>query len=78
MNGIYRKIDKLGRIVLPMNYRKALGLEGEATVSLCVHGDQITVRGIDQACKLCGSIRDVSKKLRVCADCIKSIRDASL
>ena len=42
MQTISRKIDKLGRIVLPMDYRKALGLEGEVRVVLGINGNTIT------------------------------------
>ena len=42
MQTISRKIDKLGRIVLPMDYRKALGLEGEVRVVLGINGNAIT------------------------------------
>ena len=42
MQTISRKIDKLGRIVLHMDYRKALGLEGEVRVVLGINGNAIT------------------------------------
>ena len=77
MNIISRKIDKLGRIVLPMDFRKALGLEGEAEVVLGINGNAITVSGIDTACRLCGSIREVSRHLRVCSECIRIIRESN-
>jgi transcriptional pleiotropic regulator of transition state genes len=75
MNIVSRKIDKLGRIVLPMDFRKALGLEGEAEVVLGINGNAITVKGVDTSCKLCGSMVEVSKSLRVCSECIRKIRE---
>lgn len=73
MEVIERRIDKLGRIVLPMDFRKALGLEGEVTVALGISGDSITVRSAETACKLCGSKEDVSE-LWVCSSCVRKIK----
>ena len=75
MNIISRKIDKLGRIVLPMDFRKALGLEGEAKVVLGINENAITVKGVDTSCRLCGSTLEISKRLRVCSECIRKIRE---
>ena len=52
MDIISRKIDKLGRIVLPMDFRKALGLEGEAEVVLSIRGNAITVKGAKRVCQI--------------------------
>lgn len=75
MEVVERKIDKLGRIVLPVDFRKALGLEGEAEVLLGISGGAITVRGVDTACKLCGSVQNVSKHLKICSYCIVKIKN---
>ena len=74
MNVVERKIDKLGRIVLPMDFRKALGLEGEAGVVLEISGDTITVRGADASCRLCGSLNNVSESLKICSHCVRKIK----
>ncbi len=71
---IQRKIDRLGRIVLPMDFRKALGLEGEAEVVIGLCGDTITVKGKETFCKLCGT-RVAISELKVCGDCIGRIRE---
>ena len=75
MNIVERRIDRLGRIVLPMDFRKALGLEGEAEVVLGISGDTITVRGANGACRLCGSANEVSDTLKICSACIRKIKD---
>lgn len=73
MNIVERKIDKLGRIVLPMDFRKALGLEGEATVIIGMNDNAITVKSADTACRLCGSAHEVSGHLKICSECIAKI-----
>lgn len=75
MDIVYRKIDKLGRIVLPIDFRKALGLEVDAEVILGINGNTITVKGADCSCKLCGAMVEVSKRLLVCSECIRRIRE---
>lgn len=76
MESVSRKIDKLGRIVLPMDFRKALGLEGEAEVLLGINGNTITVKGIDTTCRLCGCSGNISHStLGVCYDCIRKIKE---
>ena len=76
MNIVSRKIDKLGRIVLPMDFRKVLGLEGEAEVVLGINENTITVKGVDTACRLCGSSEEVSE-LKVCSSCMRKIKQIS-
>ena len=72
---VERRIDKLGRIVLPMHFRKALGLEGEADVVLDICGNTIVIKGADTACRLCGSTHKVSKHLKICSECITKIKN---
>ena len=74
MEIVERKIDRLGRIVLPMDFRRALGLEGEAVVILGIRGDTITVRGIDTSCRLCGSSSEVLGSLKICSACVRKIK----
>lgn len=78
MELVARKIDKLGRIVLPMDFRKALGLEGEAEVVIGVIGNTITVKGAESTCRLCGSAQNVSKQLKICSGCIAKIKSDNL
>ncbi|MBQ8341517.1 MAG: AbrB family transcriptional regulator [Clostridia bacterium] len=74
METAVRKIDKLGRIVLPMDFRKALGLEGEAEVVIGIKGNTITVKGTKTLCLACGSAKNVSKHFKICSDCIMKIK----
>ena len=74
MNIVSRKIDKLGRMVLPMDFRKVLGHEGEADVVLGINDNSITVRKGDASCKLCYPVIEVTKSLGICSECIKRIK----
>jgi len=76
MKNVSRKIDKLGRIVLPMDFRRALGLEGEARVFLNISGSTITIRSASGTCKLCGSLRMATNGFELCEECYQMIRKA--
>ena len=70
--GIVRKVDELGRIVLPIEMRRTLDIAEKDTLEVYVEGDSIILRKYQDACVLCDSVRDlVSYKGRcVCQDCI--------
>ena len=78
MNVVQRRIDKLGRIVLPMDFRRALGLLGEAEVAILINGNTISVRSADAACRLCGSDGEISKDFGICSKCIEIIKNNEL
>ena len=75
MNAIVRKVDKLARIVLPMNYRRALELSADSEVLLGINDGVITVKPCYEACKLCGSRDGVNDEVSLCTDCIGRIKD---
>ena len=70
--GIVRKVDELGRIVLPIEMRRTLDIAEKDTLEVYVEGDSIILRKYQDACVFCDSVRDlVSYKGRcVCQDCI--------
>lgn len=54
--GIVRKVDELGRIVLPIEMRRALALEERSTVNLTLLADgRILLENADRCCRLCHS-----------------------
>ena len=70
--GIVRKVDELGRIVLPIEMRRTLDIAEKDPPPPPVEGDSIILRKYQDACVFCDSVRDlVSYKGRcVCQDCI--------
>lgn len=74
MQIVARKIDKLGRIVLPMDFRKALGLGIEAEVILGIEGRAITVKSAHTACKLCGTEQQPLNGMGICCACTAKIK----
>jgi len=57
--GIVRRIDELGRIVLPMELRKTLGIVERDPLEIFVDDDKIILRRYDPACTFTGSAVDL-------------------
>lgn len=73
--GIVRKLDNLGRIVLPIELRKTLKLADNDAVEIFTEGDNIILRKYETSCVFCGSTKNTStfKDRCVCQKCIEKI-----
>ncbi len=74
--GIVRKLDSLGRIVLPKELRTSLNLKNRDSMEIFVDGKDIILRKYQPACIFCGSDKDtfeISGKI-LCRKCIEDIR----
>ncbi len=73
--GIVRHVDDLGRIVIPMELRRTLGIKVKDPISILVDGDRIILQKHRDVCAICGSPEDIRqvKERAVCADCIQTI-----
>ncbi len=74
--GIIRNIDELGRIVVPKEIRKKLGIEKNDPVEIYVEGDKIILMKYSPVCHFCGSAEDVQdfKGKKICSHCIDEIK----
>ena len=73
--GIVRKLDELGRIVLPIEMRRTFNLAEKDAVEIYVEGDTIILKKHQPNCILCGEAKnliDYKGKL-VCKSCVKSL-----
>lgn len=73
--GIVRKVDELGRIVLPIELRRTLDIAEKDAVEIYVDGDAVVLRKYDPSCVFCGSSRNIKpyKGKNVCSDCAKQL-----
>ena len=65
-----RQVDKLGRIVIPMELRRKYGLVEGARVEFLDDGEGINVRPSDPFCKVCRSRISEGATLPLCDRCI--------
>lgn len=73
--GIVRRIDEVGRIVIPMEIRKSLSIDTRDPVEIFVDSNQIILRKYEPACIFCGGADDVRdfKGRIVCKKCAKEL-----
>lgn len=71
--GIIRKVDDLGRIVLPIELRRTLDIAERDEVEIYMENDRIILQKFEPACIFCGSSRNLVyyRRKNVCRDCIR-------
>jgi transcriptional pleiotropic regulator of transition state genes len=69
--GIVRKIDELGRIVLPIEIRNQMGMENKDGIEIFVDENNIILKKYHPACIFCGNTNNVTyfKDKLVCEEC---------
>ncbi len=75
--GIVRKVDELGRIVLPIELRRTLGIEEKDCIEIFVDGESIILRKYQPACIFCDNAKDIInyKGKNICPDCIRAMNE---
>lgn len=73
--GIIRRIDELGRLVLPIELRRTLGLEVKDPVEIFIEGNRLVVKKYEDSCIFCGNNDQLVKYAdkNICKSCIKEI-----
>ena len=74
--GIVRQVDVLGRIVLPVELRRTMGIEVKDTLEVFVDGDSIILKKYQPACIFCDNTKDIIsyKGKNICPDCINKLK----
>jgi len=74
--GIVRKVDELGRIVLPIEMRRTLDIAERDSLEIFVDGDSIILKKYQPACVFCDNTKDIIsyKGKNICPDCINKIK----
>ncbi len=87
-SGMVRSIDKLGRVVLPAEMKRELGLENEMKVEFHFAGDSIVIKKYHEHCMFCDSEKDLveykykkqdekdgERKVYICKECLSDITE---
>ena len=74
--GIARKIDDLGRIVIPAETRRLFNIREGDHLFIAVEGGSIVLRKLTDTCTFCGSETKVTqfKEKGICASCLAQLR----
>jgi transcriptional pleiotropic regulator of transition state genes len=70
--GVVRKIDELGRIVLPSELRRVFGIREGEELEISVDGERVVLQKRHDVCIFCSaeSPSVEFKGRRVCSDCV--------
>ena len=68
----HTRIDKLGRVVIPIGYRKELNLIENSDVIISLSGGQIIIEPDGDLCRLCKKSAIIKHTVPLCDSCIKN------
>lgn len=73
--GIVRKVDELGRVVLPIELRRTLNIDIKDPLEIFVEGDLIILKKYEPACIFCGEATNVEnfRGKNVCKSCANEL-----
>ena len=82
-SGITRRVDELGRIVIPIELRNKFGISEKDPMEVFVDGSTIVLKKFEPNCIFCGNSRKLSeyKDKLICQKClqqIKAIQDSEI
>ncbi|HOE57357.1 MAG TPA: AbrB/MazE/SpoVT family DNA-binding domain-containing protein [Bacillota bacterium] len=74
--GIVRKVDELGRVVIPIELRRTLHIEEKDSLEIYVDGEHIILKKYEPACIFCGNAKDVInyKGKNICPVCMDELK----
>ena len=75
--GIVRRIDELGRVVLPIELRRTMNLEVRDAVEIFMEGDAIVLKKYEASCLFCGGNHQLTefRGKQICGECVRRIRE---
>ena len=74
--GIVRKVDELGRVVIPIELRNQFGIAEKDPIEIFVDGNSIILKKYEKSCFLCGNTKKLVnyKNKLICTKCINQIK----
>ncbi|MEA4994316.1 hypothetical protein SDC9_123037 [bioreactor metagenome] len=75
--GIVRKVDELGRIVLPIEMRRTLDIAEKDALEIYVEGNSVILKKYKPSCIFCDSNKDIVqfKGKNICPKCLRELTD---
>lgn len=75
--GIVRKVDELGRVVLPVELRRKFDIDEKDSIEIYTDGDSIILKKYEPSCIFCGKSAEIfnfSGK-NICRECAEKIKN---
>ena len=75
--GIVRKVDELGRIVLPIEMRRTLDIGEKDVLEIYVEGSSVILKKYKPSCVFCDATKDITvfKGKNICPKCLKELKE---
>ena len=75
--GIVRRIDELGRVVIPIELRNKFGIDEKDPIEIFVEGSNIILKKYEPNCVFCGNTKNLVeyKGKLICEKCSKQISE---
>ena len=75
--GIIRNLDELGRIVIPIEIRKALNIKEKDLIEISTDNDSIILKKKENACVFCNSMNNLIEfnSKYICINCKKRLKE---
>lgn len=75
--GVVRRLDELGRIVIPIELRRTLDLADRDCLEIFTEGEQIILQKYQPTCIFCGEAKDIVnyKGKNICKCCMEDIKN---
>ena len=73
--GIVRKLDELGRVVIPKEIRNKLDIEEKDPIEIYIDGNSIVLKKFELGCIFCNNSKDLNtfKDKLICKKCLEKI-----
>ena len=74
--GIVRKVDELGRIVLPIEMRRTLDIAEKDALEIYVEGSSVILKKYKPSCIFYDSSKDITvfRGKNICPKCLKELK----
>ena len=75
--GIVRKVDELGRIVLPIEMRRTLDIGEKDALEIYVEGSSVILKKYKPSCVFCDATKDITvfKGKNICPKSLKELKE---
>jgi len=78
--GIVRKVDELGRIVLPIELRRTLDIAERDELEIYLDDDKVILKKYEPSCIFCGDADNVInyKDKKICKSCMEELKKSEI
>ena len=73
--GIIRRLDKLGRVVLPIELRRSLDWNEHDRIEIFIEDERVVLQKYEPNCLFCGGTKNLKefRGKQVCARCVEKM-----